>query len=354
MITEDCDSTDPRCESCGVTCGVTEDCLAYDPDGMEGFVCGPDAFCHAPSGRFLPVIGFALPAETYRVTDVNGDGFNELLVQSQTSVTAVFDASTQAVNAVSIQTPIPRGNAAFARVDADGSLDTLLPTTDGIVAYTTRFGTPSPYPFPSPIAAVIGDPMFSHPITPVGPRNDLGMIGTFPNDPTKLFYIVIDVTQQPPVFVGQVEMCGGRVEDLDTTEIQVFETLAQPEIVAVTLRPPGQPARTCIVTADFNGSGYDVATVTFAPTAEPKSRPVLANVRGGFCPSLVIAQGSGQMLEYQPNAVANPCKFQSAPTAVSNVPAGSVPIGTVELGPRSAVERGARPVDGSRRGRAGT
>lgn len=329
---EDCDSTDDRCESCGITCNVTDDCLAYDAaGGTAGFVCGPDGFCHAPSGAFELIGEVVMPVNSYRITDVTGDGVGDVLAQSQTAVTVVFgDAAGGSLTSQSILTPSAQGQVSYGDLDTDGRLDALLPTPDGIVAYTSTFGVPAPFPFPTLVAEEMGKPLFVNPLEP----QVLGIIGTEPStNPPGLLFLVLEVQSQVPVMLGALPLCGANALAFSRRDVNVFESSPGHQMVATTLRPPGAPPELCVLSVDRRADGtYDVRPVAITPTLPPTSRPVLANLRGGPCPSLVVAQGPGPaIVEYQPiNAV--PCGLQSAPRFLGG-PMGAEPVGAVALSP---------------------
>ena len=328
---EDCDSTDPRCDKCGITCRVTDDCLAYDArGGTAGFVCGPDGFCHAPAGAFERAGEVALPVTSLRVTGVNADGFGDVLAESQTAVTVLFgDRGAGLSKSADLLTPFPQGPATYADLDGDGSLDVLAPTADGIVAFTTPFGVPSPYPFPSFIPDAMGKPLFVQPII----DGHLGIIGTSPlASDRRLAYLVLDVRSAPPMQLGQLPLCGATEDEFSADDVDVFPLGPREQIVAVTIRPAGQPARLCVISVEPNGASYTIAPIAFTPTGAPAARAVLANLRGQPCPSLLVPQAGG-LLEYPPQSPAVPCSFAGAPVALAGAPPGAAPVGTAPLVP---------------------
>jgi hypothetical protein len=361
---EDCDAPgDARCEACAITCGDGEEfgldgepvfvtCESYHDDrpeadgsvgGTVGFICGPDKKCHAASGIFDENSNpLEIPAAGFQVTNVDGDQKeggdldNELLVQSQTAIISVKGASRAETEVPSvIQTPIARGHAAFAYLDSDSSLDVLLPTVDGIVAYTSQFGSPSPAPFPSPVTADQGTPLLVRAITP----QHLGILVADQNE--ALLYIVLDVAQRPPLELGRKDLCGATLNDLrlvgnqrSTDDFEVFDLPGQHQIVVLSMRADGVQ-RLCVLTNDFKGVNYAIDELSSPSLANvvPKSRPVLANLRNQVCPSLVLAQGSdAEVVEYPPSTPDPPCSFDPA-AGFLQVPAGAVPIGSVVLEP---------------------
>jgi hypothetical protein len=333
---EDCDSTDPRCSECGIVCTETADCLAYDETGgTAGFVCGPDSFCHAPAGSFERAGEAAMPVTSYRITDVNADGFGDVLGQSQSAVTVLFgDADAGLFTSADIQTPFPQGRATYADLDGDGSLDVVAPTADGIVAYTTPFGVPSPYPFPSFVGEAMGKPLFVEPIADSPTANHLGIIGTIPETNGLLAYLALDVQGRPPTSLGQAVLCGGSESEFSADDVDVFSLGPGRQLVAVTLRPAGQAPRLCLLTIEPDGDVYKIAPIAFTPTAVPTARAVLANLRGQACPSLLLEQGG--LVEYAPASATPPCSFASTPQALAGAPQGAAPVGSAPLVPAIA------------------
>src|SRR5207237_35505 len=115
---------------------------------------------------------------TYRATDVDHDGYGDVLVQSATAVRVLFgNADGHPTTSQQVLTPIARGTAAYADLDADGKLDVMLPASDGIVAYTSPYDVLSPFPFPSIVStASEGRPYYSNQIAP----GFIGFVGTMP------------------------------------------------------------------------------------------------------------------------------------------------------------------------------
>ncbi len=341
---EDCDKNDPRCVGCGITCDLatgqaTADgtCEAYGDSA--GFVCGADGFCHAPSGTFEQVSRFSMPTTSYIVTDINGDRVGDVLVQSQTSVTAMFGTGGGGITAATAQTPVLHGPAAFARVDTDGSIDTLLPTADGIVSFTSAFGVPAPFPFSIKAGGGSGQrkPLL---ITPLG----LGHLGVLAADriTDDLVYFVLDPSQfgpdSGPLKISlEVSVCGAKGADVKLADIGSFLTTPGHQIFALTLHPAGAAAKECVLAADFSNTNppYTIVPVVPPTTILPESRPVLGNLRAGVCPSLVLAQ-SGNVVEFAPATLTPPCSFQNASTTFDSGVDLSEPVAIVPLSPTLA------------------
>ncbi|HEU0033990.1 MAG TPA: VCBS repeat-containing protein [Kofleriaceae bacterium] len=327
---EDCDGSDVTgCIACGLACGSTEDCRAYSD--AVGFVCGPDGFCHAPTGTFA-IAGEATTSITrYTVTDVDHDGAGDVLGHSQTAVSVLFgDATASITRSTSMQTPFAQGEPYFSDLDGDGSADVLLPTADGIVAYTAPAGLPAPFPFPSFVPADMANPMFVHPIL----DREVGVISTL-GATTQLGYFVLDPSAAPPQALGAGPLCNADVTELAPSDIDVFELAPGHQIVALTLHAPGGTPRLCAIDVARGATSYTITPLAITPTGPPVSRPVLANLRGEACPSLLVGQGVIPVtVEYRATSPSPPCSFSSTGSPLG--PFGSTPVGFVPLVPALA------------------
>ncbi len=334
---EDCDSTDERCNACSITCAATSDCVAYDSSGgTAGFVCGSDALCHAPSGTFINggIIPIDVAVKSYRVTDVNHDGIGDVLAQLPNEVRVLFgDSAATGGTTASIQIPSAQGPAFYADIDQDTTLDMLMPTTDGIVAYTSPFGLPSPFPFPSPIGNEIGKPLA---VQLAFSNQDLGALGIDQTDPSlPLSYAVLNVAA--PIVERRVNLplCGGGLVESDlrsTTDVDILNRQEGHQSVAVSILGT-TPSRLCVVSVDRRADGnYDIeGTELFS--VRPTSRPLLADIRGTGCPSLIVAQG-GQIVEIPPKQSATGCTFVDTALTMFDGPLGIAPAGAIAMNPQ--------------------
>lgn len=326
---EDCDIDHPDCENCSIKCNFANATGCTFP-GTEGFVCGPDGFCHAPSGVFELSRSFSMPVAGFALSDVNTDGTSDLLVQSQTAISAVFAPASEAESRTTvIQTPIARGPASFAEVDEDSTLDVLLPTSDGIVAYTNEFGVPSPYPFPSPVGDGLGAALFVRPVA----DGVLGLIRAS-EDQTALEYLVVDVQQEPLVILGRATLCGATAESDAFAGADVFDVKPDSQVAAVQLIPNDgtDKPRMCLVTLDRAGNAFSVLATAFPITGDIQSPAVLSRLRADECPSMVV-RVAGALVEFQPQVLTSPCKLAAPQIALGQVPPGAVPVASIPLVP---------------------
>lgn len=298
---EDCDASDPRCVACGIRCdmGVGDDgdaqCAAYP--GAEGFVCGADDFCHAPSGRFRPATELSTSVETYRGTDINRDGYGDIIVQSATGIRVLFgNADGHPTTSQQVVTPIARGAAHYADLDLDsaGKLDILLPAADGIVAYTSPFDVLSPFPFPSIVStASEGRPYYSHAIS----DGIIGFVGTAPGagtgSPVSLF--IRDVSDGGSQgFVAAAPLCGATDQSFEPHDVSVFDVRLDYQLFAATFRQ-GATMKLCLLAIEKVGANWTVTDlpVNLGAGRTPASRAVLAPIGPGACPSLVLREQVG-------------------------------------------------------------
>jgi hypothetical protein len=152
---EDCDNPkDSSCIACSVACTKNDDCRMNLPPGRDAtaYQCGwdqPTRLCHAPGGKFGGLAG-AQPFDVlgFGVVDVNGDGIGDAVGLSQTQVITRFgDASGQLASVAQAVMPSLLGPPAVLDVTGDGAIDVVLPTRDGLVAYTGANGAMVPYTF---------------------------------------------------------------------------------------------------------------------------------------------------------------------------------------------------------------
>lgn len=325
---EDCDSRAEHCEACGIRCETTEQCAER---GGPGFVCGADELCHAPAGTFRLGGEVEMPVTSYRVTDIDGDRIGDVLTQSQTAITVLYGNADGAVStSASIQTPFARGAAFFADLDG-GSLDAIMPTADGIVAYHAPFDVPAPYPFPNLVSSEMGQPLFTHPID----DTVLGIVTAGPIT-EQLGIQILDVEESVPVSLGSGPLCAdgsGIKADLAQIDIEFFELAQDHLLLAVLVRPAFGAARLCMVALDRTGAQtFAVTAVPLVTANTPSSRPVFADVRGDQCPSLLVREGN-VLREYLPRSSVRPCSFATADRRDVVVPLGANPVGTVALSP---------------------
>ena len=145
---EDCDSRE-GCEQCRRTCKIDSDCVDENVPGQ--YLCGADDICHAPSGVFTrdPVAQFAYVVGQGAVADMDGDQIGDIVGFSDITLDVRFgDLDVSLATRSTELLPYSNANIALRKfhreVDENADevtellplYDVLVPTPDGIVAYT--------------------------------------------------------------------------------------------------------------------------------------------------------------------------------------------------------------------------
>jgi hypothetical protein len=309
---EDCDegTSGGTCDSqCRIVCDVdTRSC-----GGVAGYVCGVDGFCHAPSG-VLSVHRpgeVPFPGKVFTVTDVDRDYIGDVVTVSDTSLTVNYgDTTGELLIQTSTLIPGARGEPAFTDLDSDGSMDVVIPTTDGLVAYSSPLDVVAPHPF----VLDIGNPADCTPAFAGQPFNvfaldkeTLGLLIARPDG--KLGVATIRVDSQSTCPNLQQKVCDVRVGDFFLANAHV--TLAHYD--TSTTGALGQTGKLVAATSNLSNGGTCVVnftrprnapastsyTVTEALATATKARPALADFAGGGCPSLIDSSGSFGLKEHK-------------------------------------------------------
>ncbi len=335
--TEDCDSLLPHCSSCSLVCTSDADCMTL---GGPGYVCGPDRLCHAPAGTFIHAAQVSVAVDAYRIANVNTteDFFGDVIAQSGSSVTVLYgDFAGSLSTFATVQSPIAQGPVTFAKLDADSVPDVLIPTADGLAAFTFGLGVPAPYTFPKLLSEIPGgEPLMTFNIG----REYLGGIIDVGG---QLKLIVLLVGLGTEKVVASEFLCGAQVAEFSErrTAVHVLPTLqlaggAPPPIHVVfsTILSSGGGDRVCAIALDEIGSlGPPISpfTLTRMPSPTPPlaagERGVLVDVSGTGCPSLFVETAGGALLELpaQPTGAAvRPCQFAAA-TQIQRLDLGGGP-----------------------------
>lgn len=342
---EDCDSKDKRCVACGIKCdfapGAIDEAQCAQYPGADGFVCGADDFCHAPGGSFREPHAISTAVETFRATDINRDGYDDLLIQSSTAI-RVLSGSPEAnlSTGSSVLTPIARGQASYADLDGDGRLDVLLPAADGVVAYTSPYEVLSPFPFPSFIdVATSGTPLYTQFIA----DEVIGIVATAPNAPlsTPVAFLIRFVGEASGAPVQPFPLCGATGETFDPATVEVFQVNAGYLLYALTFKPTPSTRRLCVLGIQAVGDSFTITEipVNLGAGRMPASRPVLAPIGTGPCPSLVIRDQSTTGTPGNTFALAGvgttTCSFAAPATARILSTSNAVPLAWIPLTPPS-------------------
>lgn len=326
---EDCDSPDQlRCSDCSIVCVDEGTCgAAYDE---QGFVCGLDGLCHAGTGELRDPVATIAAIETFAVTRIDDDTVGDVLVQTPTGVQALYGFGDGTLFADAAQlSATPTGPASFADLDGDGRLDVLIPTADGIAAFTSPFGGPTSHAFPAVIGPDLGVPTF-------GIAADEAF-GVFLGDMAGMLVLVVyDGVESGLVPLGQI--CQAGAEKLDVTTIDVFKVEPRHAVISMGLDRQGGTFEPCVVDVRPNTSGIPGA-VPFVqneielPDGRLSARPLLVksavDEAGPDCPTL-IGQASGiaaQPLTYSAGA----CVRAAMPYPITPPPSSGPLVAAIEL-----------------------
>lgn len=342
---EDCDSVLAHCFECSLVCATTEDCAAF---GGPGFVCGPDGLCHAPAGSFLHAAQVPIAVDSYRIADTNADGVGDVIAQSGSSVSVLYgDFLGSLSTSATVQSPIAQGPVTFAKLDGDGVPDLLVPTADGIAAFTFEFGVPTPYPFPSLVSGIPGgEPLMTFPIG----EQYLGGVDLHPVNGLEL--VVLEVTGSGERVVGRTAMCNATPTETfseASSDIAVLDAVTTHAVFTTIL----SSGRVCAIAIDLKAIQdpidpfhLTVVTPAVTPMFDPAERGILVRFPGNLCPTW-MAQGAGGVLwEFagkDAGTAIRPCVFDAARALQRQDSTGSpkldgAPLGFLPLGTPAAPE----------------
>ncbi|MDB4960348.1 MAG: hypothetical protein JWP01_347 [Myxococcales bacterium] len=323
---EDCDE-DPSSGTCDSQCRIMCDLDTRSCGGVAGYVCGVDGFCHAPSGMLsvhrpgeVP-----FPGKVFTVTDVDRDFLNDVVTVSDTSLTVNYgDPTGELLVQTSTLIPGARGEPAFTDLDSDGSMDVVIPTTDGLVAYSSPLDVVAPHPF----VLDIGNPADCTPTFAGAPFNvfalddeTLGLLIARPDG--KLGIATIRVDSQSTCPNLQQKVCDVRVGDFfianESVSMAVYETSTAGQtgkLVAATSALVG--GGTCVVnfTRPAGAPASVLYTVTEALATPMKARPALADFVGGGCPSLIDSTTPLAIKEHKGSGTPGACVLATATTTI--------------------------------------
>lgn len=349
---EDCDSPGDDCVQCGLVCADDGAC------SKDGFTCGVDDFCHAPSGEFEPDPSSEVPFPSlgFRVTDVDFDGYGDVVGLNTTALNVRYGDSMGALpDSYNVATPQLMGFPAVGHLEDRHVDDVILPTTDGLVAYTGAFGVPSPRQFPLGGASdVSGDR--PTPYDAVHVDQTIALFGPSFGPNPKLSFGVMAITSFGPVFEAEItDLCGTeapaselmwRQHELvhyevgDTTYVAFTYTntcvLRVRRMPAGFEIPRGDPR--CPYLSQFPQSiqddcAYEVTSVTDPAFVSLAKQPAFADLDGDGCPSLMSNDGGlSGLLEYVGVDVSGTCTITTSNTQTRPIAAQGRVIGSVPLG----------------------
>jgi hypothetical protein len=333
---EDCDSSDPTCVRCAVSCSIDDDCPS------DAYACGVDGFCHAPSGDLArPSAPVTFQADELRVTDVDHDGRGDVLGISRTSLTVRYGDAAGALSAGdSLITPAQTGPASFGDLDGDGSLDVTLATTEGLVTYTSAFGSLSPLDVEMPLRdGTTGEPIDFISIQAIGPLQFVafgvadGFVILFVFD-----FVDEDRFAAAPPCLARLNAIPRASFDIDRVDLYRVHAdgAANKNVVLSFTTASGQ---TCVSSITGSTSaGYSINDITPA-TGILAKKPILADLEGDAdpCPGLVSSDGGPAAMKVWDGALAGGrCGFAASAStlpAFPGAPANTFAIGRIPIKP---------------------
>ncbi|MGE0551037.1 MAG: FG-GAP repeat domain-containing protein [Kofleriaceae bacterium] len=345
---EDCDSNDPSCVRCAVSCTTNADCPTED------YTCGVDGVCAAPSGALAPPVSAGpFQASEFRVTDVDHDGIGDVLGVSRTSIVVRHGDQTASLAAShSLITPSQTGPAAFGDLDNDESIDVTITTPDGLVSYTSAFGAMAPLAVRSQVVDPSGNPLDLRMLFRVAP---LTLGGFIADEDGRMFLLVLDMlTPEDGVFespcvsrIGPLHATDFAVASVDIYQANQESDLAADLVVSMVVGA-GDNAKLCVMAIHkpLIGAGT-ITDITPANAGKPSRKPVLAKLDtdADRCPNLINTDGGAAGLRHWDGAMSGGhCSLTAvinpngtALPAITDATPGAQLIGRTPLDPTIAL-----------------
>jgi hypothetical protein len=350
---EDCDSNDPSCVSCAVTCNADDQCPT------SAYRCGVDGLCHAAGGALgaLHAAG-AFQADELAVTDIDHDGFGDAFGLSRTSLLVRHGGADGELGQLdAILTPTQTGPAAFGDLDNDGSLDLALTTPDGLVSYSSAFGALAPVAVNEGLLEQDGKPIDIRMMFYVAPM----VLAVFAVDPANGSLVMLTMDASAPAAAQALNRhmafglpCNARIgtingADFDPAKVDVYnvstDIKARLDAIVSVSTGTGTSRRFCVVSVHREAPGafqapsaYPMMTFTDITPASvnPTKRTVLADLEDDAdkCPGLVTWEAGLNAAKYWDGITSgSQCAFAATVQSLPPLPASP----TAELVGRAPV-----------------
>jgi hypothetical protein len=331
---EDCDNPTALCVRCALLCGDSEQC-------PSGFACARDGVCHAPGGAFeqVPRVMTPFPVLGFRIVDVDFDGYGDVVGLNPTTLATRYGSDNgQLPRSHAMVTPQVLGFPAITSLADPRVADVVLPTVDGLVAYTGALGVTSPRQFPLGRLEFLGDR--PDPFDAVTVDDTIALVGnTSGASPTVAFSMLVLTAVGPRYDAELTNLCGktqisATYMTWPQRMIAVYKTVDASFVVLTT------PAHTCMLRIRRVPGGalreegtscppsggtvrclYAIESLTgpaLGPFVHP---PVFADFDRDGCPSLIDQDaGLGLLDEYEgtTNGVGG-CSIATIPTRLPNL-----------------------------------
>ena len=339
---EDCDSTDPSCVRCAVTCDEQADCPT------SAYACGTDGLCHAPGGTLAP----SAPAgpfqvNDFQITDIGGDGTGDVVGLSRTSIVVkTGDATGQLRTGASIVTPFQTGRPAFGDLDGDGSLDVTMTTPDGLVSYTSPLGELTPLPVQSRLGDAGGGQFELVGLYQVSNVALGSWLASTANDTLLLTVFDLANSANDAVVLPCNQMF--KASAFSESNYHVYRISADTDanaelLLAITGTLTNGTTRTCAVaiTKPQNAAATITDITPLGAQTGLVGRPVFADLDFDVdrCPSLLSYNTQGSLRSFDGSRGATACTLPatSTPFVPSNVTPNAVLVGQFPLTPQIAL-----------------
>jgi hypothetical protein len=335
---EDCDSNDPRCVKCAVTCSTAADCPTTD------YTCGTDGECHAPGGALaLPINAGTFEVNDLRITDIDKDGAGDVVGVSTSSIVVRHGAASGLLSSLdSFVTPTQLGTTIFGKIDADVSTDLVITSRDGMVPYSSPYGALSPLGVPQSITGMGGELLDIRKAFEVGPL----ALGVILVDSTSGDVVVGAVDFLNPGTPAAAAPCSAPIpaSQLALDRVEIYQVNKKSDATTdVVVALATTTGRVCVTTIHKDSliAAPVVTDITPASLPTMSHRPLLADLDYDTdrCPALIDADGGTTLTYWDGNMLGTHCAFETS------APAGGHPLAAIPTAQPTATAIGRIPLD---------
>jgi len=341
---EDCDEgAEPteRCNSCRLVCDSVRTC-----HGFADYSCGVDGYCRAPSGRLASTFTeLATLAKTFAITDIDRDLYADVISVSGTSLTVNYgDALGGLSFQVSTLIPSVFGEPIFTDIDGDQTTDVVVPTADGIAAYSSPYSVLSPHSFVlglDPDVCPLSEKLLGQPFHVFSLDDNHVAVLISRAVTNKLGVAVIntndrDICADPgsarqvcDIFVGDLGMGLSSDKMFGFSIYDTARSGVSGKVIAVTSNLPGGGA--CVIDFTRTDPATDFTITTLFEKNSVTKQAVLADIEGQGCPSLIDAASSPMgARQFKASGVPGTCTLAGSSSNFT-LPIGQFAVGAVRI-----------------------